>query len=272
MVAAGEGTDALMTTTTSTRSDTTEVHRSEREKWDALAQLKLSSLTPAPIGANFHTYARESAVMPGVAEFLGDLSGLKVLEYGCGLGELTVLLARSGASVTSFDISETSVAVTQRRAEINGVAERIDLAVAAGEDLPYADQSFDVIVGKGILHHLDPAAGAGQLARVLKPGGKAAFSEPMGMNPALSWARDHVPYPGKNPPGADKPVNYDEIAAWGARFADMQVHEIQLLSMLERGFGFRTRLPALRRADDKLLARFPSLRRYCRFVVLLMTK
>jgi 2-polyprenyl-3-methyl-5-hydroxy-6-metoxy-1,4-benzoquinol methylase len=121
-----------MTTTTSTRNDNNEIYRSEREKWDALAERKRSSLTPTPLGANFHTSARESAVMPGMAEFLGDLSDRRVLEYGCGLGELTVLLARSGASVTSFDISEASVAVAQRRAEINGLAERISLSVAAG--------------------------------------------------------------------------------------------------------------------------------------------
>ncbi len=251
---------------------TPELHQAERDKWDELAERKLATLKPTPIGANFHNYARNSAVMPGVAEFLGDLDGKRILEYGCGMGEMSVLLGKSGAQVSTFDISAGSVRVAQARAELDGVADRIDFEVATAEDLPYPDGSFDLVIGKAILHHIDPALGADHLARVVAPGGRAAFVEPMGMNPILSFARDHVPYPGKNPPGGDKPVNYDEIEAWGAGFAHLECNEIQLLSMVERGLGFGTKVPALRQADAKLLARFPSLRRYCRYAVMLMTK
>jgi SAM-dependent methyltransferase len=251
---------------------TDDLHDAERAKWDVLAHRKLGTLRPEPLGANFHSYARSSAVMPGIAEFLGDLDGKHILEYGCGLGELSVLLARSGARVSAFDISAGSVDVARERAKVNGVADRIDFEVAAAEELPYPDESFELVFGKAVLHHIDPALGAGHLARVVKPGGKAAFSEPMGMNPVLNLIRDRAPYPNKNPPGGDKPVNYDEIRLWGAGFAHLEWHEIQLLSMLERGLGFGTRLPVLRRADHRLLARVPALRRYCRYVVMLMTK
>lgn len=250
----------------------TAIHENERQKWDELAQRKLQELRPTPIGANFHTYARSSAVMPGVSEFLGDLEGKHVLEYGCGLGQLSVLLARSGARVSTFDISAGSVEVARRRAELDGLDDRIDFEVATAEDLPYDDESFEIVVGKAILHHIDPAAGAAHLARVVRPGGRAAFVEPMGMNPLLVLARDHLPYPGKNPPGDDKPVDYDEIAAWGAGFSTVDIDEIQLLSMVERGLGFGTRIPALRQADARLLRRVPRLRRYCRYVVMCMTK
>lgn len=250
----------------------TSIHESERHKWDELAIQKLDELRPTPLGANFHTYARNTAVMPGVAEFLGDLEGKHVLEYGCGMGEVSVLLARAGAQVSTFDISAASVGVARRRAEMDGVAERIEFRVATAEDLPYGDESFEIVIGKAILHHIDPAEGAAHLSRVVKPGGRAAFVEPMGMNPLLVLARDRLPYPGKNPPGDDKPVNYDEIAAWTAGFSAVDLQEIQLLAMVERGLGFGTRLPALRRLDARLLKRFPPLRRYCRYVVMLMTK
>jgi SAM-dependent methyltransferase len=253
-------------------TSTADMHSAERKKWDALATKKLDTLMPLPEGADFEQYARSSAVMPGVADFLGDLTGLKVLEYGCGLGELSVLLAKSGAVVSAFDISDMSVAVARRRAEINDVADQIDFMVSAAEDLLYADATFDVAFGKAILHHINPADGAGHLARVVKPGGRAAFVEPMGMNPLLRFVRDHVPYPDKNPPGGDKPVNYDEIRAWGAGFGELRYQEIQLLSMLERGLGFGKKLPQLRRADATLLERFPVLRRYCRYVVMFMRK
>ena len=119
---------------------------------------------------------------------------------------------------------------------------------------------------------LSSSIGAPDLHRVLKPGGKAVFSEPLGMNPLLSFVRDYVWYPKKTPRGADKPLSYDEIHAWGARFREFHYQEVELLSMIERGFGFHKKFPALRRADDMLLARVPPLRRFCRYVVMYMVK
>lgn len=247
-------------------------HRTERKKWNALARRKAS--TPGPLTAyeNFQEYARHTATTVGVNEFLGDLRDRHVLEYGCGLGAIAVLLARSGARVTSFDLSPESVATTRRHAASHGVADRIALTVAAGEHLPYADERFDVIVGKAILHHLAVQRGWPELYRVLKTGGKAVFVEPMGMNPLLRFAREYVPYPHKNPRGADRPLHYDEIHAWGRCFRTFRYREIQLLSMLERGLGFRKRLSVLRRLDNLLLRRLPFLRRYCRYVVMYMVK
>lgn len=249
-----------------------QVYSIEREKWNALALEDLATLEPVAPGENFQTFAQRSRTMPGMAEFLGDLKGKQVLEYGCGLGQLSVLLAKSGAMVSTFDLSEVSVEVTRKRAEINNVADRITATVAAGEDLPYDDESFDVVVGKAILHHLDVELAAPHLYRVLRRNGKATFTEPMGMNPFLRFGRDHLPYPHKNPRGADVPLDYETIERWGKPFPDFSYRELQLLSMFERVLGFNHRLDILRRVDDALLKRLPFLRRYCRYVVLFMTK
>lgn len=250
-----------------------EIYKVEREKWDSLAAEK----EPVIIGTvapedNFHRFAQRSRTMVGMSEFLGDLNGKKVLEYGCGLGQLSVLLAKSGAEVHAFDISEASVEVTRKRAEVNGVADRVTVTAAAGESLPFADKSFDVAVGKAVLHHLNVGLSAKHLYRVLKENGKATFCEPMGMNPLLQFGRDHVPYPQKNPRGIDQPLNYDDINRWGDGFREFSFRELQLLSMLERVLGFKRRLPILQRIDDVLLERVPFLRRYCRYVVLYMVK
>ena len=247
-------------------------YRIERNKWDALATEKGMTHRALVADEDFQHYATRASTMAGINEFLGDLAGKQVLEFGCGLGEISVLLAKSCADVTAFDLSQTSVALTRRRAELNGVAERIDLVAAGGEALPFADHSFDLIFGKAILHHLDVGVAANELYRVLKPGGKAAFVEPMGVNPLLRFARAYVPYPGKNPRGADRPLHYKEIRLWGEKFREFHYREIQLLSMLERGLGFKRRLKVLRRADDALLRRAPFLRRYCRYVLLTMVK
>ena len=247
-------------------------YQAERAKWDAVAAAKAARLKPVAPGDNFQRYAARASTMVGINEFLGDLHGKKVLEIGCGLGELSVLLAKSGAQVTAFDLSPVSVATARMRSQLNQVEEAVDLVVAPGESLPFEDESFDVVFGKAILHHLDVRLGCHDLCRVLKTGGKAAFVEPMGMNPLLNFVRECVPYPHKNPRGEDRPLTYDEIHAWGQGYQHFRYREIHLLTMLERGLGFNKRLKPLRRLDDILLGRFPFLRRYCRYVVLYMIK
>ncbi len=249
-----------------------ETYKNEIAKWDSLANQKTDESLVMKPNDDFNKYARRTSTMVGITEFLGDLNGKRVLEIGCGLGAISTLLAKNGAEVTAFDLSEKSVFTAQRRARLNGVAEHIDLAVSAGEALPFADESFDVLFGKAILHHLDVTLGSEQLLRVLKPGGKAAFVEPMGMNPVLNFVREYVPYPNKNPRGEDNPLNYDEIHAWGNGYHQFNFQEIQLLSMIERGFGFGKRSPALRRLDRFLLDRFPFSRRFCRYIVMFMEK
>ncbi|MGH3052448.1 MAG: methyltransferase domain-containing protein [Gaiellaceae bacterium] len=242
----------------------------ERKKWDEMAQRAFSEANLLPPHVDFEDLARKSGMLIGVADFFGDLKGKRVLEYGCGLGKTSVLLAKSSAEVSAFDLSPISVEVARTRAKLNGL--ELDLAVAAGEKLPYPDESFDVVFGRAILHHLDVGRGWGELYRVLKPGGKAAFVEPMGMNPILNFVRDHVPYPHKTPRGADRPLTYKEIRAWGKGFSDFRFREIQFLSMLERMMGFNQRFPLLRRIDNVLLERLPFLRRYCRYVIMYMVK
>ncbi|MGH2521874.1 MAG: methyltransferase domain-containing protein [Anaerolineales bacterium] len=249
-----------------------EKYRLEQAKWNALAPADVSASMVLPPNANFETHARQSSLYVGVLEFLGDLCGEQVLEYGCGLGELATLLAKSGAQVTAFDLAPRSVRIAQRRAKLNQVEASVKLMVAAGEHVPFADESFGVIVGKAILHHLDVNVGWSDLYRVLKRGGRAVFIEPMGMNPILNFVRDHVPYRHKHPRGADSPLIYAEIHEWGRPFEKFSYREIQLLSMLERGLGFRRRISQFRRLDALLLERLPWLRRYCRYVVMYCAK
>ena len=248
-----------------------QTHAVEIAKWDALAELKASPERLAVRDADFAAYARRVSTVAGMAEFLGPLEGRDVLELGCGLGELSTVLARSGARLTALDLSPGSIRVARRRAEQHGVADQIRFVVAPGERLPFPDECFDVAVGKAVLHHLDASLAAPELHRVLRRGGRAAFAEPLATNPLVEFARDHLPYPDKNPRGADRPLSFADLDAWERPFRVAQRRPVQLLTMLERAFGLGRR-PRLRRADGWLLARAPWLGRFCRYVVMTMEK
>src|SRR5262249_51232051 len=126
---------------------------------------------------------------------LGGLNGLQALDFGCGHGMAAVVMARRGAWVTAVDVSPGYLQEASRRGQANGV--NICFVQADGERLPLADHSFDRIWGNAVLHHLDLQKAAGELFRVLRPGGIAVFCEPWGENPFLNWARNRLHYAGK---------------------------------------------------------------------------
>lgn len=244
----------------------------ERAKWDAHAGEATTPIRPLPPEADFAWQCARDKLMPGVGEYLGDLHGMRVVEYGCGLGKMTVLLARSGAHVSAFDLSERSVEAARCRLATFGLEDRVEFVVAPGECLPFPDASFDVAFGKAVLHHIDAASGARELARILRPGGRGAFAEPLGTNPLVRLARAFLPYPGKHDRGADIPLRVEDIDAWMAPFAAAGLRGVQLFSMVERGLGWNKEVGPLRYIDRELLRRHPGLWPLCRYGVLTVTR
>lgn len=96
----------------------------------------------------------------------------KVLEVGCGLGTDAVGFARAGANYTGVDLTQGSVELVRRRFALEGLEG--DLRTADAENLPFDDDSFDLVYSHGVLHHTPDTAGAiGEVRRVLKPSGTA---------------------------------------------------------------------------------------------------
>jgi SAM-dependent methyltransferase len=95
-----------------------------------------------------------------------------VLEIGCGVGTDTVRFARAGARITAVDLTDTAVALTRRHLETEGLEGLVRQADA--EDLPFADDSFDLVYSWGVLHHTpDTKQAVREVARVLRPDGEA---------------------------------------------------------------------------------------------------
>lgn len=199
---------------------------------------------------------------------LGEVSGKTVLDYGCGHGMASVVLARRGAEVVAFDLCGGYVAEARQRAEANGVADRIAFVQAAGERLPFQAASFDHVWGHAVLHHLDLEPACKELVRVLKPSGRAVFCEPWGGNPLLRWARKHLPYPGKERSRDEKPLQADDLGVIRRHFQEVQIFPQQFFGMLGRVWPSLPGRNLLHRMDHVLLRRFPSLGRFSRYLVL----
>ncbi len=99
----------------------------------------------------------------------------RLLEVGCGIGTDLVRFARGGARVTGIDLAETAIELARKNFELNGLVPE-ELRVANGEALPYADATFDVVYGHGVLQYTaDAHRLVAECHRVLKPGGTAIF-------------------------------------------------------------------------------------------------
>ena len=123
------------------------------------------------------------------------LAGKRVLDIGCGDGLNSVILAKLGAHVTGLDISEKAIEVARRRAEINEVAERVSFICSPLEVAGLEADSFDVIWGDAILHHVlaDLETVIQHLVRACKPGGRLIFAEPVNLMNPLRRLRQLLP-------------------------------------------------------------------------------
>lgn len=104
---------------------------------------------------------------------LGDVTGKRVLELGCGAGQWSRSLAAEGATVVGLDLSEAQLAAAARAMG----AARHPLVQGAAEQLPFAAGSFDLVFcDHGGLSWAPPHLAVPQAARVLRSGGRLVFN------------------------------------------------------------------------------------------------
>lgn len=147
-----------------------------REYWNARpCNIRHS---PAPVGTREYfeqVEARKYFVEPHIPAFaeFEKWRGKKVLEIGCGIGTDTVNFARHGAQVTTVDLSEKSMELARKRAEVFGLEEQIRFCPGNAEELStfVPVESYDLIYSFGVIHHTPhPERVLAQLRQYARPG------------------------------------------------------------------------------------------------------
>jgi SAM-dependent methyltransferase len=175
--------------------------------------------------------------------------------------------------VTAFDLSPDSVSVAKRRAEVNGLGDRIQFDVRRAGETGYAPGSFDVIIGFAILHHLHEMLPAifSEIRTLLAPTGTAYFIEPVANSRLLRTIRSVAPVRRHATPD-ERQLQYSDlelIRNFG--FAQVSYDHFHCLSRLQRLIGRRGE-STLRSLDRGLLRLAPFLKSWYGVVLMSATR
>lgn len=238
--------------------------------WEA-AEIKRSSTEASRIASGIRPtspnvrkrYAAPSADTAYPLEYayhlLGDVRGLHVLDFGCGTGSDSTLIAGRGAQVTSLDISPDLLALAERRVALDGFGGAVTTMCGSAHHIPLPDNSVDVVWGNAILHHVDLAVTAREIHRVMKPGARAVFTEPMRNSRIVAFLRKLIPYQAADVSPFERPLRRDEIAAFAAPFSAFRARAFRLPFVPLVALLFKRWEHKAYAWDRALLRRFPAL-------------
>lgn len=138
----------------------------QREGWSSFVPVEAWTTPPAAKLVKF------AQVQPGQ----------RVLDVGCGTGVVAITAALKGAKVSGLDLTPALVEPARKNADIAAV--NVDFIEGDAEALPYPDNSFDIVLSQfGHMFAPRPSVVVREMLRVLKPGGRIAFS---------TWPPEHV--------------------------------------------------------------------------------
>jgi ubiquinone/menaquinone biosynthesis C-methylase UbiE len=145
--------------------------------------------------SNFKFYSIERKSREYVDNWIiSRCRGRRLLDYACGNGDDSLLAARAGAHAVGIDISPVSIEHCKKKAVNEKLGGTAEFYVMDAEKLDFPDNSFDLVVVYGVLHHLDFKAAMKEISRVLKPDGRAICTEALAHNPLIHAYRNRTPH------------------------------------------------------------------------------
>ncbi|WP_255190594.1 class I SAM-dependent methyltransferase [Natronobeatus ordinarius] len=168
------------------------VTESQKETWKA---------------GDFNEIARQNVVMAEtLCEAVDPHPGQRVLDVACGSGTAALVAERRYCEVTGIDYVPGLIERAEARAEANGQA--IDFHVGDAQDMPFPDDSFDVVLSVyGVQFAPDQERAARELLRVCNSGDKIGLASPMSEGWSGDWFAAHAEY-APPPPGVQSPLRW----------------------------------------------------------------
>jgi ubiquinone/menaquinone biosynthesis C-methylase UbiE len=172
-----------------------------------------------------------------VREQIGNVTGLRILEVACGRGGFVKELSRNGAHVTGCDFSHAALRVGQEKLRTLGNGTSAALIQGDAQALPFADESFDLVVSCETIEHVpDVRKALREMWRVARPGAKLFLTTPNYANlMGLYDLYARVRHPGRRD---DQPFDrrqwfpqirgYVRGAGWTIRRSDGTVHQLPI--------------------------------------------
>ncbi|MFO7940397.1 MAG: class I SAM-dependent methyltransferase [Bacteroidales bacterium] len=197
--------------------------------------------------------------------------GKKYLEYGCGEGSSAYEIARNGGVVYGIDISNFAI----EQARIKAAKQNLGITFKQmnAEDIKFEPDFFDLVCGSGILHHLDVEKAYAEISKVLKPGGKAIFMEPLGRNFLINWYRNRTPQLRTED---EHPLLKTDIKKLDQFFGDKKTSFYFFTALaaipLRNSRIFKPVLHFLNRIDKFIFTLLPFMRWHAWFVLIEMSK
>ncbi len=152
----------------------------------------------------------------------------EILDYGCGIGSFVDKVIKfKPKKIVGIDISEISINKAKKKAEELNI--NANFSVDNCEKTKFASNSFDIIYGTGILHHLQINKCLDEIHRILKSNGHLIFVEPLGTNPIINFYR-------KLTPGArskdEHPLVNKDFKYINNKFFDMKIKYYGFLTLV----------------------------------------
>lgn len=217
-----------------------------------------------------------------VFRILNALPKGRILDFGCGEGEITTQLARLGWQVTGVDVSPELIEVAEERAKLDGVLHQVELAACDITEKRLPPNRFDAALCYAVLHHVDIRKTVPAILASLKPGATAIFVEPIAFSPRLQKLRDAVPVSKHVSPG-EKQLDRSDVDFIAGLLASPRTTFFYCLGRVVRFFPTlpQGRAPQVLRKvlllllaaiDRAFISACPPVRRYCGQIIIVGQK
>jgi SAM-dependent methyltransferase len=190
------------------------------------------------------------------------MAAKSILELGSGTESLALQLESGTFEFSSIDISEEAIAYAQRHSRLP----QAKFSVEDAHHIRFTSGSFELAIGRGILHHLDIPAACAEIKRVLKPGGSIVFGEPLDCNVLINLYRKLTP---RIRSRDEQPLSRKALRLLRSQFGDLDIRYYGFLTLGPAILGLKS--PRLLHRLDSFLLNTLGLGRFLAWACLIST-